>query len=140
MNSVITIDTRQFDKFFAEAPEKMESSALRAIGQQLVIIQKTAKKEHRYMSTSGRRPSGRYYRNTHNLERSVVTELDRKARVGMVYLDTGIAKYGPHIHKGFKSWKPDEFLYAAFNKQLSQVQPAINAALNQTVFDLSGRI
>jgi len=140
MNPVITIDIKAFDKFFTGAPEKMESSALRAIGQQLVIIQKTAKKEHRYMSTSGRRPTGRYYRNTHNLERSVVTELDKKAKVGMVYLDTGIAKYGPFIHQGFKSWRPDQFLYAAFDKQLSQIQPAINTALSQAVFDLSGRI
>jgi hypothetical protein len=127
----VTVDLSRYRDFAERLPVAVERAAVRGIKRQLAAIQRRARREHRFMSTSGKRPTGRYYRNTHMLEKSVEMTTDEHG--GMVYLDTGIAAYGPYVHEGQRSWAPDQFIYGAFDKQLPEIQPAVEAEITRAM-------
>lgn len=110
--NVLTFDLRPFEELCGKLPAAIENAVRREAKVQLGVVQKTARTFHRFQSESGRRPSGRYYRNTGRLERSVQVEMTDDG--GRVYLDEGIADYGVYVHEGQRSWEPDQFVYEAF--------------------------
>ena len=131
MNLSVKVDLTKFKDVFGRLPVAIERAAVKAIKQQLTEIQKYAQKNHRFMSVSGVRPSGRYYRNTGMLDKSISTNFS--GNTGMVYLETGIAEYGPYVHEGHGTWGKDQFIYGAMDKQESAIVPAVMAAVEAAV-------
>ena len=111
--NVLTFDLRPFEDLCGKLPAAVMNAARREAKTQLRVVQKTARTFHRFQSTSGRRESGRYYRNTGRLEKSVKVEMTDDG--GRVYLEEGIADYGIFVHDGQRSWEPDQFVYEAFD-------------------------
>ena len=117
--NVVQINLKPFEDMMGRLPQKVLTAARREAKTQLGVVQKTAKTFHRFMNTSGRRPSGRYYKNTHRLERSISMEMSDTT--GRVYLDLGIADYGVYVHQGWWNpktgaiWYPDQFIYEAMH-------------------------
>lgn len=120
----IQVDSVRFQTALRKSPSSMLSALRKAIKTGATMIQLEAAIVHRYMSRSGM------------LGRSVRTKA--KGAGAEVYLDTGIAKYGPFIHEGWKrpknksgwSWKPDKFLDAALKKKEDDVETEISKAID----------
>jgi hypothetical protein len=134
MNNVLTFDLRPFEELCGKLPQAVMRAALREAKTQLGVVQKTARTFHRFQSTSGMRPNGRYYRNTGRLERSIQVEMSDDG--GRVYLDEGIADYGVYIHSGFKSWESDPFVYEAFDEFREDILNNIGEAVSRAISEL----
>jgi hypothetical protein len=129
----ININTHEIEAKFAELPQALMAGIRQEMKQQVTEVQSEARKNHRYMSTSGVRPSGRYYRNTGNLEKSVQTKVNDEGTVGEVYLDSGIADYGIYVHEGHGSWAPDKFLDDALMKRETEIREKIEEAIKVAI-------
>jgi hypothetical protein len=115
-------------------PPAVERAVFRQARQSLGDVRNQARRIHRFMATSGRRPTGRYYKNTGRLERSVQVEMSDSG--GRVYLDTGIADYGPYVHEGQRSWAPDQFIYESMYAWKDQIFVDIGNAVAQAISEL----
>lgn len=72
-----------------------------ALKQSMVDIKETARKNHRFTSRS------------HNLERSISQEIVKDWPLsGQVFLDQGIAPYGPFLHAGTGKFGPRRQVYS----------------------------
>jgi hypothetical protein len=136
----IVIDLSRLEDVFHRLPVDIERIALKEIKNQTQEAQLFARKNHRFMNTSGRRPTGRYYRNTHMLVKSINTMSDGSGST--LYLETGIAKYAPYVHEGQKDqrfkkpWAPDQFIYGAAKHQEPNILPAIEAACQKVLDEI----
>ena len=87
----------------------------------LTSVQTEARLVHRFTTRTGA------------LERSIQTKVTERAEDGKVYLETGIARYGPYIHNGFKSWKPDMFLTDAAERKRKELPGMISRAIANSI-------
>lgn len=133
-DNILTVDLSKFEDLCGKLPAVVEHAAMRAAKAELSTVQYIAKAVHRFQSTSGRRPTGRYYKNTHRLERSVQVEMTDTG--GRVYLDEGIADYGIYVHEGQRSWSPDQFVYDAFEAQKDDIVTGIGEAVAIAITEL----
>lgn len=131
---VLTFDLGPFEELCGKLPAIVERAALREAKVQLGVVQKTARTFHRFQSTSGRRPTGRYYRNTHRLEKSIQVEMSDNG--GRVYLDEGIADYGVYVHEGTRTWDPDQFVYESFDMFRDDIVRNIGNAVAESIANL----
>ena len=132
--NILTFDLKSFENFCGKLPERIERAAMIQAKRELGVVQYIARTAHRFMSTPGRRPTGRYYRNTGRLERSIQVEMTGDG--GRVYLDDGIADYGVYVHEGQRSWEPDQFVYDAFEAQRDDIVTGIGEAVAAAILEL----
>lgn len=111
----VTIDNKSLLNAFRRAPDVFIKEIDKGAKEGLVNIQRESRRLHRFKSRSG------------NLARSVQIDFKsfKESRHG-IKLESGIATYGPYIHEGFKSWKPDRFLYQAADRGKGNLMNKIN--------------
>lgn len=119
----ITIKQQSVVDAFNRFPDLFKRNVNLELKKALTQVQKKARREHRFVTRSG------------NLERSVTVDVLGNEIGGTVYLEKGIAKYGPYIHEGFKSWIADKFLYEAFNKQIKNIIKAISRGIGMALIE-----
>jgi hypothetical protein len=136
--NVLTFDLKPFEDLCGKLPATVERAAMRAAKAELGVVQYIARTAHRFQGTPGRRPSGRYYRNTGKLVDSIQVEMTGDG--GRVYLDDGVgphaAPYGPYVHEGQRSWQPDQFLYDSFSAQHDDIVTGIGEAVGIAISEL----
>jgi len=116
-DGVINALRRAPSKFLGELRKALKTSAT------MVQVYARSIDGHRYTSRGG------------SLARSVQVKTGTTSAT--VYLDTGIAKYGPFIHQGWKrpksktewSWAPDPFLNNALDANESKIKREIAVAI-----------
>lgn len=86
-----------------------------------IDIVKDANRQHRFKPQSG------------NLERSIKYRISitPKRIISFLFLDNRIANYGKYIHNGFKSWKPDPFLFNAVENKIKTLKTFIKLKMKQ---------
>lgn len=107
-------------KALSIAPKLLKTELRVELKNQLKEVRKVAKKEHRFKRKSG------------FLQRSIKQVIDNQL-TGMVFLDTGIASYGPIVHEGHGKWSPDQFLYEALDKQKDDIRKGVGEAINRAL-------
>ena len=122
MGLKISIDITGLSAAFEKAPEILERELAKGMKKGLTIIQRAARKKHRFMTLSG------------DLEKSVQTLTKNVLKEGAVILDRGIAVYGGRIHRGFGTWKADPFLTRAAKRKEPEVVNEINKAVAIGIF------
>jgi hypothetical protein len=132
--NILTFDLKPFEDFCGRMPMMLYDDALKIIRLHLVNIRTIARQIHRFQATPGKRPNGRYYRNTGRLERSVQVHMESDG--GSVYLDEGIADYGKYVHEGQRSWAPDQFVYDAFESQRDEIDSDLTYAISQAIREM----
>ena len=105
----VKIDSRKFKADMRKFPAAARNAVVRELGQGMAGIQIDARQHHRFKTQTGA------------LERSVLSEVDPIKLQGTVWLEDGVARYGKYIHRGFKSWQADPFLYDAFRRKKKQI-------------------
>ena len=130
-DNVLTFDLKPFEDWCGRFPMLLYDNVLKVVRSHLINVRTIARQAHRFMSTPGRRPSGRYYRNTGRLEKSIQVEMMSDG--GRVYLDEGIAYYGKYVHEGQQSWEPDPFIYDAFESQRDMIISDILEMVSQAI-------
>ena len=133
MPEVLEVDLSNFEHEMASMPNTVMHGARRGVKTFLETVQEDARHVHRFMSTSGIRPSGRYYRNTGMLEKSIETEV--KGVYGKVYLEDGIVEYGKYVHEGHGTWDPDQFIYEAWDRDKDRAQEFVETAIDQQIYE-----
>ena len=125
---------------------------------ELRVEMKRFTRDVRVQSTRGHRFTAR----SGNLERSVKSEVSRDGTEGQVYLDTGIAHYGPWLHDGTDPFiiqanrakalrfvsggrfvfakrvrhpgiKPDQFVYNAFDRLSPSLSERMDGAYGRII-------
>ena len=119
MGLVIKIDSSKLLKALEIAPREVEKELRVEMKHQMAQVQALARRNHRYKTDTG------------FLERSVKSKVDKLS--GTTFLDDGIADYGKYIHEGFKSWRPDQFLYRAFSRLTSKIVKGMQDAVNRAI-------
>lgn len=143
----VSIDSKAFEKAIKKAPETMRRAIRAGMLEEMTEVQLDAKRTHRFTSRS------------HNLERSVLVKVSQDGLKGQVYLETGIAKYGPIVHEGrkkiraprnkvlafnmpgqglifrkeVKAVKPDRFLFKAFNRRSKRIVIGLKKAIERGI-------
>lgn len=84
-----------------------------------LAVEARKKKHHRFITKGG------------FAEKSILSRTRRSGFIGQVYLETGIAHYSPYLHQGFRSWKPDEFLFSALEEKQSEIVGDVVGAINK---------
>ena len=139
----ITIDTHGLLDGLAKIPVELKKALRAEMKDQLQNVQRTARKEHRHSHKWGaiyRQVRGqdvltrqykilRSYKLTGKLNESVTVAIDPSGMIGEVGLDLQKAYYGPYVHEGHGSWKPDRFLDAALLKQEPKLRVGLENAL-----------
>lgn len=78
----------------------------------------------------------RHQRRTGKLERSI--KVVRRKDGGSIYIDDTSCDYGKYVHRGQRSWKPDEFVFEAYQRNErvfdTNIDKAINDALKKAGF------
>lgn len=119
MKLVVKVDTKRVSAAFAKFPQAMSRELRVAMKKEMSGVQRYARRNHRFITRSSM------------LARSVQTKVSTTGLFGEVYLDTGLAVYGPRIHRGWGTWRADKFLTMAFKK----FKPSITANLTRAVHD-----
>jgi len=118
----ISIDARAAQAAFRKAPHVFQKQLRIASKQGLTLIQRHARRNHRFTTRSGM------------AERSISVKRDRDfINGGKVFLDTGAAIYGPRLHKGWGTWKKDEFLFKAARKKTNEVVGIIEKGIGKAI-------
>jgi hypothetical protein len=86
----IDIDSRKLTEAFRRIPNVAAQNMRIAMRNGLSEVRSEARSNHDYTSRSGK------------LSRSIKTRVDRLGLAGAVYLNTGVAPYGPYQHEGTK--------------------------------------
>lgn len=105
----VKIDSRKFEADMRRFPAAARKAIVQELGQGMSGIQIEAKQQHRFKTQTG------------VLEQSVLSEVDPIKLQGTVWLSERVARYGKYIHRGFKSWQADPFLYDAFRRKKNQI-------------------
>jgi hypothetical protein len=117
----IQVELPDFVKTMSVIPAVLIKSIRSGLKRQVVEVHKLAMRKHRHITRTGTLNS--------SLQRKVADD----GLSGDVYFETGIAKYGPFVHEGHHSWKPDRFLYEALAAReqfiLADMEKAINDGL-----------
>jgi hypothetical protein len=129
--NVLTFDLKPFENWCGMFPKETYNALLQIIALNLDNVRSIARMTHRFQSTPGRRPTGRYYRNTGALEDSIRVKMESDG--GRVYLEEGIAPYGKFVHDGQRTWEPDQFVYDAFETQKDNIVSDLNYALDEAI-------
>jgi hypothetical protein len=129
----IEVDLSQLRDAFGKLPANIKREVRKAMGEQITKVRDMGRRNHRYMSTSGYRPTGRYYKNTGKLEQSTMSHVNADGDVAEAYLESGIASYGKYVHEGHGSWGPDKFLDKAIEAQEPFIRVAIEQAVKRAV-------
>lgn len=119
----IKVDARQLLSALQSLPNDFTKGIRKEMGTQMEEVAERATKVHRFKTRSG------------NLERSVTSSVDESqgSIIGKVDLNPRVAIYGPRIHSGFGSWRPDMFLFRAFNKQRKKIINGLSAVIGDTI-------
>lgn len=115
----LEIDTTDFTQAFKKFDRLEPQLANKALEKGLELVEEEARSRHRYTRRSG------------TLARSVQSMAS--AGIGKVYLDRGMAAYGPSIHEGFGTWTADRFLYEAVDRKDDEVYRLIERAINEAI-------
>lgn len=133
-DNVLTFDLKPFEDMCGRLPDGLYKSALQNIRMHLDNVRTIARTTHRFMSTPGRRPTGRYYRNSGHLEDSIRVKIESDG--GRVYLEESIADYGKYVHDGQRSWAPDPFVYDAFESQKDEIISDLSYNIAQAIKEM----
>ena len=138
----ITIDTHGLLDGLAKIPVELKKALRAEMKDQLQNVQRTARKVHRHSqkydytfssashgALTGFKKRRRSYKLTGKLNESVTVQIDPSGLIGEVGLDLQKAYYGPYVHEGHGSWKPDRFLDAALLKQEPKLRVGLENAL-----------
>ena len=106
---------------FKRSPGVFEREIRIAVKEWLTEVQVEARQVHKFVTRSG------------GLERSVQVDYSPKISGSKVYLELGIARYGPYIHEGFKSWKADRFLTEAAERKKPELTEKISEAIGRAI-------
>jgi hypothetical protein len=120
---------------FLKMPRETAKNLRVALKEGLTLVQRQARRVHGYTSRTGM------------LARSVMIDVARSGYEGRVYLDKGLAYYGPYIHEGWDTYKghkvngraPDKFLHEAFEDKYDDVMAKINEAVDLSITQAFGR-
>lgn len=78
----------------------------------------------------------RHQRRTGKLERSI--KVVRRKDGGSIYIDDASCDYGKYVHRGQRTWKPDEFVFETYQRNErvfdTNIDKAINDALKKAGF------
>jgi len=111
---------------FAAAPEIIQTEVLKSAKEWLTTVQRIARMNHRYHTHTG------------HLEKSVQVDVGKTLdEGGKVYLELGIAKYGPYVHEGQRSWKPDRFLTTAAEQEKPNLMPKLNEGMQRAIDEIN---
>jgi hypothetical protein len=133
MPDVLEVDLSNFEREMAAMPNTVMRGARRGMRTFLETVQEDARHVHRFMSTSGIRPSGRYYKNTGMLEKSIMVRVEKDE--GKVYFEEGVVEYGKYVHEGHGTWNPDQFIYGAFDRDKDRAQEMIEYGVDQQIYE-----
>ena len=77
----------------------------------------------------------RYATRTANLERHTLSEVfaEQQSMAARIFIDEDNAPYGPHIHKGFKTWSPDEFIFKAVDVKKEMIFRRLNKGIDRAI-------
>ena len=77
--------------------------------------------------------SHRFTSRSNNLERSIRNRIEQKHNkiISFFTLDNRIANYGKYIHEGFRSWKPDPFLFNAIDNKTKNLKKLITQKVKE---------
>jgi hypothetical protein len=117
----IKVDTRAVLKSFLKFPNEVSREVRTEMKTQMVGVQREARSHHRFVTRSGQ------------AERSISTDVSHSGFSGRVFLDTGIAAYGPALHEGHGSWRPDRFLNAAMEKRKAMILKGLRGAVERAI-------
>ena len=117
MSITVKIDTKKFERAMKLYPKAARSAIARELGQFGSDVQVHAIQNHRYKTRTGK------------LEASAIPTLDVSRLRIVIKLHDGIARYGKYIHRGFKGWQADPFLYRAFQLKLKGMQQKLERTL-----------
>lgn len=112
---------RKVLKAFLKFPKQFSKEVRTEMKHQMVGVQKEARAHHRFTTRGG------------FAERSISTKVSRSGFSGEVFLDKGIAIYGPSLHEGHGSWKPDRFLDAALERRQNEIRDGLDLAVNRAI-------
>lgn len=121
MQIKIEIDADKVLKAMLRAPDDFTQEVRVEMKKQMTLVQRIAKQVHRFVARRGGA----------GLEGSIKTEVSASGFFGRVFLDTAHAIYGPRIHRGWGTWRPDRFLTHALNKVAPGLPAAFNAAMSR---------
>lgn len=114
-----TADLSKFN--LGNAGKGILTAVRKQLKQEISWVIQNAKKNHRYQ----------HY--TRMLEKSVVMSDKMPPLISEAHLDTGIAHYGPYMHEGHHSWKPDQFLYKALEFESKFTQHNLEMAIEDAI-------
>lgn len=118
----VKVDASGVINAFNRLPGLIERGARIAVKEWLTSVQIDARQHHRFTT-----------RSAHGLEASVQVEIKPNVAGSNVYLDLGIANYGPFIHDGFKSWQADQFLFQAADRQKAELPKNIQKSIHRAI-------
>lgn len=112
------VDKKKFIRALLRAPKEFSTELNREIAVQMEDVKEQAGDKHRYKTRSG------------ELDRSITSKKVRDF-TGQVFLDRSRAIYGPRIHQGWGTWRPDPFLFTAFIKRRRIIRREFQKALER---------
>ena len=119
MSFSVTYDDKGFQKAIKKVPDLLTKELDNELRTSMSKVRADARRNHRFKYISG------------SLERS--TKLEVKKRVGVVYLEKGIADYGKYVHDGHGSWLPDTFVFNAFKKHKNEIINGMNKVVKNVL-------
>lgn len=73
----------------------------------------------------------RHQRHTGKLERSIKSR--RTSDGGSVLIDDTYCEYGKFVHRGQRTWKPDEFVFESYARNERSFDKNIDKAINDAL-------
>lgn len=118
MQLKIEIDEKRLLGALEKAPKSVFREIRPAMIDAMEDVARDARANHRFTTRSG------------NLERFTVSEVSDTGLTGKVRIDDRNVPYGKYIHRGFRSWRPDQFVTKAFEGKkkdtINMIQKAVN--------------
>lgn len=127
MKLQMKVEARGLLDAFKKAPFETAKELRVEMKSQMSHLQRDAREHHRFVARTGM------------LERSVQFQVERSGLAGKAYLETGLAPYGVYVHQGHHvgrgkgGWKPDKFLYEAFDRLKPQFLREMGKAIDRAL-------
>lgn len=121
----IQTDVNKVSDAIKKVSETLPQSLIKiGIWETLPMMSNDAKRMHRHQRRTGK------------LERSI--KVVRRKDGGSIYIDDASCDYGKFVHRGQRTWKPDEFVFETYQRNErvfdTNIDKAINDALKKAGF------
>lgn len=118
MEISVKVDYSAMEAALIQVPIELKKTIHETLEKELESVQREARSNHRFQRQTGA------------LEESVSTLIDPSGLSGEVYLDDAIADYGQYVVSGHGTWSPDPFLDEAMHRKESEIDAAIEQAVD----------